>query len=143
MKNVRTTRDSEARQYDTIHAYNMEYVSPLSLPPGIKKEGHSYYWASKSEYSNYEVEALMAARWILVPIDRAPNYCSDPLKRNPLAEKYVCYRDLILMERPEIYCQQETAMRNAFNANRIRSLRGVKDDIGSFGGSAHSINSFY
>ena|ERR1043165_2073622 len=141
MKNGRTTRESESREHEARQEYNMNYVSPLTLPQGVRKDGYTYYWANKDS-DTYEVERLMRKNWTLVPIDRAPNYCADPLKRNPLAEQYICYRDMILMERPEIYSQQEQAAHNAFNANRIRSLRGVKDDISSYGSPAHSINSF-
>jgi hypothetical protein len=144
MKNNRNTRDSETRDNEMLLEYNMDYISPLSLPPGVAKEGYSYYWAAKDirGEENYEVERLAAKGWTLVPTDRAPEYSFDPLKRNPLSSEYICYKDVILMERPEVFSKRETAAFNALNENKIKSLRGVSNDIGSFASPIRSINSF-
>lgn len=144
MKNNRSSRDSETRINEMLESYDMDYASPLSLPPGVQKEGYSYYWAPKGVRGeeNFEVERLAARGWTLVPVDRAPSYSFDPLKRNPLSEKYICYKDVILMERPDIFSKKETAAFNALNANKLKSLRGVSDDLGSFATPIRSINSF-
>lgn len=144
MKNSRSTREEEARQHEMLESYNMGYISPLSLPPGVAKEGFSYYWAPKGirGEENYEVERLAAQGWTLVPVSRAPTYSFDPLKRNPLSTEYICYKDVILMERPEIFSRRETEAFNKLNANKLKSLRGVSDDLGSFASPIRSINSF-
>lgn len=144
MKNTRSSRESETRPNEMLDEYNMDYVSPLSLPPGVAKEGYSYYWASKGVRGeeDFEVERLAAKGWTLVPVDRAPAYSFDPLKRNPLSAEYICYKDVILMERPEVFSKRETAAFNELNANKIKSLRGVSNDIGSFARPLNSINSF-
>jgi hypothetical protein len=144
MKNNRSSRDSETREHEMLESYNMGYMSPLTLPPGVAKEGFDYYWAPKGikGTENYEVERLAAKGWTLVPVSRAPNYSFDPLKRNPLSTEYICYKDVILMERPERFSKQETAAFNALNANKLKSLRGVSDDLGSFASPIRSINSF-
>lgn len=141
---TRISRESESRKNEMRQEYEMFYASPLSLPQGVAKEGFSYHWASRSTRGeeNYEVERLAREGWTLVPADRAPDRCSDPLKRNPLAEQYICHKDVILMERPTILSERKTAALHALNENRIRSLRGVSNDIGSFGRPQSAINSF-
>lgn len=57
-------------------------------------------------------------------------------------KQFICYKDVILMERPEVYCKQATDAFNKYNDNRIKSLRGVSNDIGSFSRPLNSINSF-
>lgn len=144
MKNVRTSRESENRESDKRMEYNMGYVSPLTLPPGVAKEGYSYHWAPKDIRGEpcYEVERLAAKGWEIVPIDRASGYSVDPLKRNPLSSQYFCYKDVILMERPEIFSQRENKVFNDMNANKLKALRGVSDDFNSFASPVQSINSF-
>lgn len=145
MKNNRSTREEETRNDEMLESYNMGYVSPLSVPPGVQKEGFSYYWAPKGirGEEDYEVERLAAQGWTLVPASRAPaGYSLDPLKRNPLSTEYICYKDVILMERPEIFSRRETEAFNKLNANKLKSLRGVSDDLGSFSSPIRSINSF-
>jgi hypothetical protein len=144
MKSNRSTREEETRNDEMLPTYNMGYVNPLSLPPGVQKEGFSYYWAPKGirGEENYEVERLAAQGWTLVPVSRAPSYSFDPLKRNPLSAEYICYKDVILMERPKIFSEKETAAFNELNANKIKSLRGVSNDLGSFASPIRSINSF-
>lgn len=144
MKSTRNSRESEDRDNNLRLNYNMEYVNPLSLPPGVAKEGYSYYWACKEikGEDNYEVERMAARGWSLVPVDRAPSYSVDPLKRNPLATQYFCYKDVLLMERPEVFSQEETKRFNRMNENKLRSLQGVSDDINSFASPVKSINSF-
>lgn len=147
MKSMKPSREAESRDNGLRIDYNMEYVSPLSLPPGVAKEGYSYYWVSKDVkgMENYEVERLAAKGWTLVSSDRAPSYALDPLKRNPLSSQYLCYKDVILMERPEVYSQQETAKFNALNENKLSSLRrtvDIADDVNVFAKPGRSINSF-
>lgn len=145
MKNTRTSREEETRQDEMLQSYNMGYVSPLSVPPGVRKDGFSYYHASTGirGEQNYEVERLCAQGWTIVPRSRAPaGYSVDPLKRNPLSTEYISYKDVILMERPEIFCKRQQAAFNELNANKIKSLRGVSNDIGSFANPIRSINSF-
>lgn len=138
----RSTRDSEARIHEERPEYSMDYLSPLDVPFGVKKEGYSYRWVNtgiKNE-PNFRVEEMAAKGWTLVPNDRAPGRSFDPLGRNPLSNKYIAYKDVILMERPDIYCKRDTEAFNYKNANTIKSLRGVT--MGNGNGTVASINSF-
>lgn len=144
MKNTRSTREAELREHDKRLEYNMGYVSPLALPPGVAREDYDYYWVAKDIRGEpcYEVERLAAQGWEIVPVDRAPGHSVDPLKRNPLSTQYFCYKDVILMERPLIFSQRQTADFNRKNSNILSSLRGVSDDFNSFASPVRSINSF-
>lgn len=144
MKNTRSTREAETRANEMLESYNMNQSSALDVPARIKKDGYSYAWVRKDLRGEMDgrVEEMAAKGWALVPADRAGTTSLDPLERNPLAKKYYCYKDLILMERPEEFSRRETEELNRFNENKIRSLRGVSNDIGSFGAPIKSINSF-
>lgn len=144
MKNTRSTREAETRANEMLESYNMNQSSALDVPVRIKKDGYSYAWVRKDLRGEMDgrVEEMAAKGWALVPADRAGTTSLDPLERNPLAKKYYCYKDLILMERPEEFSRRETETLNRFNENKIRSLRGVSNDIGSFAAPIKSINSF-
>jgi len=141
---TRSTRDSEKRIHEKREEYNMDFLSPLDLPPGVAKEGYSYHFVNTAIKGDntFRVEEMAAKGWTPVPADRSSRAVLDPLDRNPLSKKYISYKDVILMERPEIYSKKETAAFNHLNNNKIRSLRGVSNDIGSFGRQATSINRF-
>lgn len=142
---TRNTRDSETRIHEMRDEYNMGYVSPLSLPPGVAKESYSYRWVNTGIKGgeSFRVEEMAAKGWTLVPADRYPSsYTFDPLERNSLSKRFITYKDLILMERPEIYSKQEITKFNELNANKIKSLRGVTNDLSSFTKPLNSINSF-
>jgi hypothetical protein len=144
MKNTRSTREAETRANEMMETYSMNYVSGLEIPASAKREGYSYAWVRSNLRGEMDgrVEEMAAKGWELVPADRAGKAALDPLDRNPLAKKYVCLKDLILMERPEEFSRRETEALNRFNENKIRSLRGVSNDIGSFASPIKSINSF-
>lgn len=145
---LKSSRESEARAHDMIEGYSMEYLNPLDIPPGVKKEGYSYYWACTNIRGEavYDVEALMRKRWTPVPADRAPNYAHDPLGRNSYSAKYIATKDLLLMERPEIYLEREKAAFNQLNYNKVKSLTGVRDSYGNMTSpgmfTSNRINSF-
>lgn len=143
MKNIRS-RDAEIRNNEMLENYEMEYISPLTIPHSIKKEGHSYAWVRKEirGKDDFRVEEMASKGWQPVPADRAPNFAFDPLDRNPLSKRFVTYKDLLLMERPSIYSERETANFNKLNSDKIKSLRGVTNDMGGFAQPIHSINSF-
>lgn len=144
MKNTRNLRESETRANEMLEEYNMDYLSPLSISVGVKKEGYSYAWVRKEikGQDDFRVEEMASKGWTPVPADRSPNSSFDPLERNPLSKRFICHKDLLLMERPEIYSNRERTAFNELNANKIKSLRGVSNDIGSFARPLNSINSF-
>lgn len=131
-ESIRSSREREMRDHTMLPEYNMGYVSPLALPHGVAREGHTYYWAERNFTT--EVEQLYSKHWTLVPSDRCPHYTGDPLGRNPYAAKYLCYKDLILMERPEVFAQQEKRLFYLKNQEVMNSLKDgsnglkVKDD---------------
>lgn len=141
---ARITREAETRVHEMRDVYDMDYVSPLTIPPGVKKDGYSYRWVNTGikGAESYRVEECAAKGWTLVHADRAPGYCFDPLDRNPMFKKYICYKDVVLMERPEIFCKKATDALHRLNDNKIKSLRGVSNDMGSFARPLNSINSF-
>lgn len=141
---TRITREAETRVHEMRDTYDMDYVSPLSIPPGVQKDGYSYRWVNTGikGAESYRVEECASKRWTLVPADRAPNYCFDPLDRNPMYKKYICYKDVVLMECPEIFTKKATESLHRLNDNKIKSLRGVSNDMGSFSKPLNSINSF-
>ncbi len=136
------TRESEARTHDMIEEYSMSYISPLDIPRGVKKDGYSYYWACTNIRGEavFDVERLAARGWTLVPSDRAPNYTHDPLGRNPYCGKYIATKDLILMERPEIYLKRERDAFHHQNHMRVKSLRGVRDSYGNISTDGNFVN---
>jgi hypothetical protein len=144
MKNTRPTREAETRANEIMETYNMNYVSGLEIPASMKKEGYSYAWVRSNLRGEMDgrVEEMAAKGWELVAADRAKSAALDPLDRNPIAKKYICRGDLILMERPEEFSKRETEALRRLNENKIRSLRGVSNDIGSFAAPTRSINSF-
>lgn len=141
---ARNTREVETRTHEMRDTYDTDYASPLAISPDIKKDGYSYRWVNTGikGAETYRVEEMAAKGWTIVPAERAPGVCFDPLDRNPAYKKYICYKDVILMERPEIFCKQDTVAFNKKNEDKIKSLRGVSNDFSSFAKPLISINSF-
>ncbi len=123
---------------------NMDYLSPLDVPEGVKKEGFSYAWVRKSirGEDDYRVEQMAARGWTPVPADRCPGMSLDPLNRNVLSKEFVCYKDVLLMERPSVYSEREEEYLNQLNRNKLKSLRGVSDDLKGFHQSLPVVESF-
>lgn len=144
MKNTRSTREAESRTNEMMETYSMNYKSKLDIPTSIKKDGYNYVWVRSNLRGQMDgrVEEMAAKGWELVAADRAKNASLDPLDRNPIAKKWHCKGDLILMERPEEFSRRETEALRRLNENKIKSLRGVSNDIGSFAAPIRSINSF-
>lgn len=144
MRSNRTSRESESRNNERRPSYEMDYSSPLSLPPGVKKEGYSYAWVRKDirGQDDYRVEDMMRKRWEAVPADRAPAHYTDPFGRNPVSKQFLCYKDVIVMERPAIETEMEIDRLHKISNNKIKDLRGVDEDIGSFTRRVPVINSF-
>lgn len=126
-----TTRDAELRQNTMRDEYDMDYNSPLDIPDSVKKEGMAYRWVNTSikGEENYRIDEMVNRGWTLVPVDRSPSQTYDPLGRNPLSKQYICYKDVVLMERPSIYSDRERARLDEINRNKIKSLRGVSNDV--------------
>ena len=127
------TRESELRSHEMRDDYDMDYVSPLRVPEGVKKEDYSYRWVNtgiKGE-ENYRIDEMASKGWVLVPVDRSPGITFDPLGRNPLSKQYICYKDVVLMERPSVYSDRERARLDKINRDKIKSLRGVTNDVGN------------
>jgi hypothetical protein len=130
----RTTRTNQLRSNEMRDDYDMDYQSPLRIPDSIKKDGFTYRWVNtgiKGE-EDYRMDEMAGKGWTLVPVDRAPQLTFDPLNRNPLSKQYICYKDVILMERPSVICDREKARMASINKNKIQALRGVNNDMGSF-----------
>lgn len=109
MKNKQTTRDAESRVNEILTKYTMDYVSPLFVPHALRREGYSYKWVRKDVrgQEDYRVEECVTEGWVPVPADRLEGFCPDPLDRNPLSKKFKTYKDLMLVERPSIFCDAE------------------------------------
>lgn len=138
-----STRESELRTNEMRANYDMDYVSPLRIPDSIKKDGFTYRWVNtgiKGE-ENYRMDEMASKGWVLVKVDRNPGLTFDPLGRNPLSKEYICYKDVVLMERPTHFSDREKNQLHSINKNKINSLRGVSNDMGGFGKTT-SIDSF-
>ncbi len=141
----KSTREAETRTHEMRKTYDMQYVSPLSLPAGVARPGYVYHWGRTSikGMDDFNLEDLLRDGWELVPAERAESYVNlDPLNRNPLSNKYISRKDVLLVEKEEILVKERTKHFNEMNANKIKSLRGVSNDIGSFARPLNSINSF-
>jgi len=141
---TRTTREAETRDHEMLETYDLEYANPLTLPPGVAREGYVYHWARKDirGESDYRIEELCRLGWEPVPIERMKKAFADPFGRDPLAQKFPVFKDVLLMERPKILSDRQKAKFNEHNANKLKSLRGVSNDLGSFASPINSINSF-
>ena len=144
MTTSRTTREAEKRSHEMLDTYDLDYANPLSLPAGVEKEGYVYHWARKDirGESDYRIEVLSSQGWTPVPADRMNKAFIDPLGRNPHADKFSVFKDVLLMERPAEYSKRATAKFNAHNENKLKSLRGVSNDMGGFARPLNSINGF-
>jgi hypothetical protein len=142
---MRNTRDGEKRDHERREQHSMEYLSPLSLPPGSIKDGYHPHWANVAirGYSSSNVSNLARLGFEPVPKDRIKvNFNFDPLKQNPLSEHYICSSDCILMEIPEHLYQDLVRRRNETATAPVRSLQGVTTDTGSLLIRNSSNNSF-
>jgi hypothetical protein len=141
----RINREREIRASALSNTYEMEFTNPLSLPPGVAKDGFVYHWGRMSVKGkdDYRLEELLKEGWSVVPAERAESYVNlDPLNRNPLGKQFICQKDVILLEKEAKLVNERTRLFNEGNANKIKSLRGVSNDIGSFARPLNSINSF-
>ncbi len=132
MKNSREprateSRTAEIRANEIRETYDMDYVSPLSVPPGVIQEGYSGRWISTNYKGaeNFRIEESSRQGWTMVPRDRAPGLNLDPLNKNPLSKQYFVTQDVILMEIPTEILKSRDMMRNQKRANKIKSLKGV------------------
>lgn len=146
---VRSTRESEQRQYQMRPTYYMTAPNPLDVPPEVMRDGYQYLWVPKDVRGDisYEIDVKYREGWELVPVDRCPNYTSDVLKRQPYASQYFCYRDVMLMERPLIYKQKDDAnFYKMVNQRVMLPNVAIKDDYmnGSYNNhqNYNRINSF-
>lgn len=126
MEGKRSTRLAESRQNEMLKQYNMEYVSPLDLPHGVAREGFKYAWANKD--AQHQVETMCRQGWEVVSSDRAPGYVMDPFKRNENLNSFFWYRDVVLMEIPEILHQKIEAYNQHLADTPMQTLQGVYSD---------------
>jgi len=140
----RPSRKRPVKREEMRPQFNMDYQSPLEIPQAVKKDGYSYSWVRKSVRGedDFRVEQMAARGWTPVPSSRAPGLSLDPLDRNPLAKKFISYKDVILMERPSAYSQREEEDFNRLNRMKIRSLPGVSDDMRDFTRALPSLGSY-
>lgn len=141
----RISRESETRANETRPIYDMEFANPLSLPPGVERDGYVCHWGriSVQGKDDFRLEELLQQGWTLVPAERAKSYVNlDPLNRNPIGNQFICKKDVILLEKEAKLVHERTRQFNEANANKIKSLRGVSNDLGSFARPLNSINSF-
>jgi len=123
---------------------NMDYLSPLEVPESVKKDGFSYAWVRKSAggEDDFRVEEMAQRGWTPVPAERCVQLSLDPLNRNPLSKNFVCYKDVLLMERPAAFSERENQILQKTNRQRINSLRGVQDDLRGFNEGLAQLGTF-
>ncbi len=127
---TRITREMETRANNMKPAYSMMYRDPTEVPPGVKREGYTCYWAAYTcrGESLYRVDELASWGWSLVSADRAKDATIDLLGNNPLAGKYICKKDTILMEAPDEIAKATLANDHRQAADTIRSMTHVTTD---------------
>lgn len=144
MKNIKTSRDNEARINDSLENYSMEFQSGFYVPEHVKRDGYSYKWVRKEVRGQHDnrLEQMASQGWVPVPADRGGSELNlDPLDRNPLSKKFYTNNDLIFMERPSVYCKREKRELHELNNSRLK-LKGVTNDTVGRGNQHNSINSF-
>jgi hypothetical protein len=137
MEGRRNTRLAESRSNEMLKQYNMEYISPLDMPPGVARDGYRNAWANKEV--PHQIENMVRQGWQIVPSDRAPSYIVDPMKRNENMSSYIWYMDVMLMEIPDYLAQKAAAYKQARADNALSGLEGVTTD---FAAPMRQINSF-
>jgi hypothetical protein len=144
MTKPRTSRESETRNHEMLDIYDIDYANPLSIPPEARREGYDFHWtrASNGGDMDYRVQELLNNYWTPVPPERLGKANLDVFDTNPLSKKVQSYKDVILLERPSEYSKRQHKKLAEFNDNRIKSLRGVSNDMGAFTQTHHAINSF-
>jgi hypothetical protein len=144
VKAVLPSRKRSMRREEMRPQIHMDYLSPLEIPHSMRKEGYSYAWIRKSirGEDDFRVEQMAARGWTPVPSSRCPALSFDPLDRNPLSKNFICYKDLLLMERPSVHSQREEEAFHRMNHHRLNSLRGVADDLRDLHKPLPGIHSF-
>ena len=134
VKRARPSRKRPVKREEMRPVMQMNYLSPLEIPGAVKRDGFTQAWVRKSVRGedDFRVEEMVARGWTPVPASRCPGLALDPLGRSPLSQKFVCYKDVILMERPSVYSEQEGQALYRLNRSNIRSLRGVQEDTPVF-----------
>lgn len=124
----RDLREDETRAAER----GMEYINDnhLTVPRELRREGYEYHWASSAIGGeiDHSLEQLLRKFWDLVPADRSKGFNRDPLKRNPLSDKWICYQSSVLMERPEAYRSREREYKRGERMQVEGSLEGVEND---------------
>lgn len=143
VKRARPSRKRPVKREEIRPVMHMEYLSPLEIPAAVKREGYTQAWVRKSVRGedDFRVEEMVAKGWTPVPASRSPGLSLDPLNRNPLSKNFICYKDVLLMERPQIYSEREGQALDRLNRSKIRSLRGVQEDKPDFHQQASSDSS--
>lgn len=133
-KRVRPSRARPVKREEMRDVMHMDYLSPLEIPAAVKREGYTQAWVRKSVRGedDFRVEEMVARGWTPIPSSRCPGLSLDPLNRNPLSKNFICYKDVLLMERPQIYSDREWQALDRLNRSKIRSLRGVQEDKPDF-----------
>lgn len=67
--------------------------------------------------------------WSPVPAERLKSYKSDPLGRNKLTKDFICFKDVMLLERESIYTQRDLKRQDDLNTQKLKSLTGVTRDV--------------
>lgn len=130
----RNSRESEARDHDLRPSYPTHYASVLeSIAAQVKRPGEKLRWVNYAirNEPTYNVENALWEHWTIVEKDRLPHYTGDTFGRNPISDKGIVYKDVILMRCDDESYKIKEREHHDKCKKTIKSLRGVVDDHGS------------
>lgn len=100
----------------------------MSVDERYHLEDYEYRWVRTEVRgaNDYRFESSMSEGWRPVPRDRVSDvgYC-DPLDRNPNSKNYICFKDVIYMERPRRLGMDTARKQREKTDNATRAIGNV------------------
>ncbi len=125
-------RSFELREAEMIPVFDMNYQDPTYIPPEFIPEGYSYRWVRISVHGQEDRSRMVEMKrkgWMLVPASRHPDMVFEDFFGNGRGG-YIEYKGSILCERLKKYCDQERAMYERLNYERVTSMPGTENYMG-------------
>lgn len=129
---TRNSRETDIRTHQLRDNYSSDYISPLHVPEEVRRPGYDYYYVRtdvKGTNDHRLEEMINFKGWSPVPAERLKSYKSDPLGRNKLTKDFICFKDVMLLERESIYTQRDLQRQDDLNTQKLKSLQGVTRDV--------------
>lgn len=125
------TRESEQRDAIFKAIDEMDYRTPLYIPPEIVPEGYQYGWVLHSVHGEVMPKYMIDSRkvgWSEVPASRHPEMVFQAAPgTNPGINGCIWVDGSILMERRLEYKQREDAAKLRRNRDILSSMQGIDE----------------